>query len=294
VKLACVIGAGLVGSQVATALEEQGYVVVIIDDKRPLSGSAAAACLVKPEWCRSLGSLVTLRAFEFLERYERHNAEGIPGAFFYEPRDILRKDVVEAEVVDVRPNGYGATVVVDVDDPDRVPYAEFSAKFAGIHTVKTSFDVVVVAAGVWTPALLKHVPNHQVEVTGKMGSAIVWNGKVPALNFIREWAPYKQVIGLQRTHDYWLGDGTAILQANYSKERKKQSVDRCLRYLAEAHTGRNIAFPDHIIDGIRPYTPEPSGVCRQVSPGLWAAVGARKFGTVIGAYCAWKIAKEVP
>lgn len=293
-KLACVIGAGLVGSQIAVALEEQGYTVIVIDDKRPLSGSAAAACLVKPEWCKSLGDGVTGPAFNFLERYEHHTAEGIPGAFFYEPRDILYKDVVEAEVVGVRPNGYGATVVVDVEDPDRVPYAEFSTKFAGIHTVKTSFDVVVVAAGIWTEALLKHVPNHGVHVKGKMGSAIIWNGKLPVHSFIRDWAPYKQVVGLQRTKDFWLGDGTAMLQKNYTKERKQQSVQRCIAYLSEYHQGRNIAFPDHIIDGIRPYTPEPAGVCRQVSPGLWAAVGARKFGTVLGAYCAQKIAKEVP
>lgn len=296
-RRACVIGAGLYGSQIATALEERGYLVVIIDDRRPLAGSAAAACLVNEAWIAPLGSDVVLRAYRHLKRYTRHYPSLEGRCLFYEPSEILRNDYVEATVVRVVPSGYGGTVTVDIDDPHKVPNPDFviGGEFQG-YCVSTYFDVIVVAAGVWTEPLLKHIPNHGVKVTGKMGTAIVWNtprGVFPAPSFIAPWAPYKQIVGLQRTKDYWLGDGSAIIQANYTEERKNQSTQRCIRALMDRVDG-TAAFPDHIIDGIRPYTPEPTGVCREVSPGIWAAVGARKHGTVLGAWCADLIGEKVP
>lgn len=299
-RRACVIGAGLYGSQIATALEERGYLVVVVDDKRPLSGSAAAACLIKAEWIKGLGSAVTVPAFQFLTSHYKQYKPGwvnplnqMNGAFYYEPREILRKDLVEATVVNVLPNGYGATVVVDVDDPDTVPYAEFAYGIrGGSFEVKTTFDVVVVATGVWTPELLRHIPHHGVEVTGKIGTALTWNGSLPCQSFVSPWAPYKQIVGLQRNHDYWLGDGSALLVKSYTEERKNQSTRRCIAEILKQVP--QLAFPDQVIDGIRPYTDDIHGVCRQVHPGIWAATGARKNGTLLGAYCAQKIAKEVP
>lgn len=294
-KKACVIGAGLYGSQIATALEDKGYTTLIIDDRRPLAGSDAAACLVKENWILpSLGPEVVGHAYSWLHRYKAHYTI-LDRACFFEPTDILRGDYIQATVVRVMPDGYGGTVTVDIHDPNYIPDPQFVIGDGNKYEVSTHFDVVVVAAGAWTEKLLEHFPNHGVKVFGKIGTALTWNtpkGKFMAPCFIKEWAPYKQIVGLQRGKDYWLGDGTAMLQRTYTKDRKTQSVQRCLKALSTY--GDEVAFPDHIIDGLRPYTPEPIGVCKQIHPGVWVATGARKNGTVLGAYCAVKIRSEVP
>jgi glycine/D-amino acid oxidase-like deaminating enzyme len=305
-KKACVIGAGLYGSQIATALEEQGYLVILIDDQRPRSGSAAAACLIKPEWVKPLGSAVLEPAFKWLRSHykEYKPAWVMPenqmnGAFYYEPSEILRRDIIEASVFRVVPHPSGATVWVHgVDDPDQVAYHDFSIPYScgseGTRfEVKTYFDVVVVAAGYWTPELLKEIPNHGVKVTGKIGTALTWHGSLPIPSFVQPWAPYKQIVGLQRRKDFWLGDGSALLLKSYTDARRQESVDRCIKAVLDRRPS-GIAMPEHRIDGIRPYTDDIHGVCRQVHPGIWAATGARKNGTILGAYCAQKIAKEVP
>jgi glycine/D-amino acid oxidase-like deaminating enzyme len=143
-------------------------------------------------------------------------------------------------------------------------------------------DLVVVAAGYWSQEL---VPWVDLGLTGRAGSAWLYQG-LQQNGFIIPWAPYKQIVGFDRGDGYWVSDGSAIKPENWTEQRKSASFLRC-----SLDPDQVLGKPKELT-GIRPYTKESPCLCKEVSPGLWVATGARKNGTLLGAWCAQKIVKE--
>lgn len=271
---AIVVGAGLFGCIIARGLRDAGHVVTILDNRQPLAGSPPAACLVKQEWVASLGSDVVDPAMAFLRsKYTEHTINfGKDGtSSWFDPRELL----IESEKFDVSlvtKRGGSTKHIVGGQHPQYDTWMEEDA------------DLVVIAAGIWSQNLVNWV---DLGLTGKMGTAYLYQG-FSQDNLIESWAPYKQVVGFDRGDGYWISDGTAIIPKNYSLDRKEQSHARCYARI----TKWGPPEPKELT-GIRPYTVEKPCFCKEVSPGLWVAVGARKNGTLLGAWCAQKIVSEV-
>lgn len=265
---AIVIGAGLFGSLIALGLRRAGHDAVVIDDRRPLAGSIPAACLIKAEWCGKLPPGVYHDAMEFLKKnFLLHEVDfGFQGkATWVDPAGIL---VPELGII-----------------RSTVKFLQYHRNRWQVHDKHGFFeaDLVVVAAGAWSQVL---VPDSKLNLVAKAGSAVLFpevSGK-PA--FIKPWAPYKQIVGFDRKDGYWIGDGSAILQKNYTLSRERESVQRCL----DAAPFPSLSHGRHkVLTGLRPYTDVNPCVCDQVKPRLWVATGARKNGTLLGAWCAQRI-----
>jgi glycine/D-amino acid oxidase-like deaminating enzyme len=277
-----VIGTGLFGSLITRGLTGMGRSVLLIGDERADAGSGPAACLVKPEWTKKLGTDVVDRGMGWLyERFVVHNLpflertqsgkERTTLSFFVEPSEMLLKPQVKAQVASIAQGG-----------PSRFNVITSNGVY---HS-----DQVVVAAGVWSQQL---VPWRNLGITGKAGCAFLypeWVG--PGFNFMTYWAPFKQIVGFQRGDGFWINDGSAILAQNWDGERTKDSDRRCEEELLK-HRSMVRPWPlPKVLYGIRPYVKQKPCLCEEVTPGLWVATGAAKNGTLLGAWCASVISEK--
>lgn len=277
---AIVIGSGLFGQLIAKGLRVAGYDVTVLDNRQPMAGSPAAACLIRKEWCGKLPDGVFDAGMKFLgEHYQVEEKIlfnlGAGGkklsAFWVDPRDMLKPKSVDCTVTGLQRVGMNKPWGVDLVQDDLV-----------IPRDTLGADLVVVAAGYWSQEL---VPWVDLGLTGRTGSAWLYPG-LHQQPFIIPWAPYKQIVGFDRGDGYWVSDGSAIKPENWTAQRKSASFMRC------ALVGAAEMLVPKELTGIRPYTKESPCFCKQVAPGLWVATGARKNGTLLGAWCAQKIAKE--
>lgn len=279
---AIVIGAGLFGQIIARGLMETGRKVHILDNQEPHAGSPPAACLIRKEWSGKLPEGVFDTGMKWLmDHYLLHEKKlhqfgntkiSKVTAFWFDPKDLLaHRSACAAKADPPTQDGKRWTVGAQFSDG----YTELYEKV----------PLVVVAAGIWSQQL---VPWYNMQLVGKAGLATLYRD-VKQPNFIVPWAPYKQIVGFDRGDGYWVSDGSAILTDNWSDQRKRESRDRCNLQLKAEPENRLVSKE---LFGIRPYTVQQPCICEQVKPGLWVAVGARKNGTLLGAWCAQKIAKE--
>ena len=290
-----VIGNGLFGSLITRGLRDQGKCVLLLGDDQPEAGSPPAACLVRPEWTGKIPHEVVGQGLKFLdERYKVYHREfeeitptgkhKHPLATFFDPQDMLLQPDLRAHVHLVTQCEEGRLVQAMCKDRPGLA-VEFMA------------PQVVVAAGFWSQRL---VPWVDLELVGKTGIAFLYDfrdlenyGFSNPLNIVRTWAPYRQIVGFDRNDGYWISDGAAILERNWTSEKAQQSYLRCASALFGERATRAGNVPNHrALLGIRPYTQEKPCFCKQVSPGLWVAVGAAKNGTLLGGYCASLIMEQ--
>lgn len=279
-----VIGTGLFGSLIARGLTSIGRSVLLIGDERSDAGSPPAACLMKPEWTKKLGTDVVDRGLGWL--YERFVVHNLPfrettqsgkvkatQSFFVEPSEMLLKPQVKASVDLITRNPDGGW---------RVVYDQ-----ARMHSVAKH---VVVAAGVCTQFL---VPWHSLSITGKAGIAWLlpeWTG--PGFNFMDYWAPFKQIVGFQRGDGFWVNDGSAILERNWTPEVERACLQRTMGTFLMHRGPMAIDVVPQRLYGIRPYVKQKPCLCEEVDDGLWVATGAAKNGTLLGAWCASVISEK--
>jgi glycine/D-amino acid oxidase-like deaminating enzyme len=288
-----IIGAGLFGSLIARGLFDAGYHPLILDDQHALRGSAPAACLIKKEWCGKLPAGVYEAGMRFLHNHFLISKVdfGPKGkADWVDPRDMLLPGLIGTDTW-----GFKRAMVQQVLPRLNGGWVVGTTNRVGGTEVFTA-DKVIVAAGYWSQALVPDVP---LGLTGKSGSAVLFEGRSPHA-FIKPWAPYKQIVGFDRGDGYWIGDGSAILAKNYDTRRQEESVQRCLNTVRQHPLTGEPGIEDKlssltykVLTGIRPYTDKQPCWCDEVKPGLWVAVGARKNGTLLGAWCAQKIVSEI-
>ena len=248
---AIVVGGGIFGSMAATALESAGYSVKILDCRRDHSGSAPAACLMKPSWMTMLD---TKKPLAFLgKHYDLQtvkftvNNTVSADCMWVRPKTIIRlKEAVDEKVFEVG-DGYATTENT------------------------THNGLVVVAAGYWTRKLLRSYEN---AIEPICGSAVIGTGKV-ANPTIHVFAPYKQAVWFNRgPNEIWFGDGTSIKKKNFTEEHIQRTAERAKTYAGLE--GRSVA-------GIRPYVKDKLGLYAKLSPKLYVLSGGAKNGTILAA-----------
>ena len=281
---AVVVGAGLFGQIIAKALEAQGRSVMIIDSGHPEAGSKPAACLMKPSWFSGMGrdiyepslrlldDLYGVQDVEFELRPKSIGKIGSATVHWIPPAKILSRPSLHGVVTRVYPGR--------------------------VHTPKETIEapLVVVAAGIWTEALLP-----QYKQVGQKGVAFLWprcnggskfiiegqKGANTFTPFIRPWAPYRQMVGFDRGDGYWFSDGTAIKAENWTSEREEKSYERAKGAVDLFGHGQRYKDTPTVLLGIRPYAKgHKPCLLEEVEPGLWVASGGAKNGTVAAGHCA--------
>lgn len=273
---AIIIGAGLFGSTIGAWLRRQGQTVLILDAEKPKSGSAAAGCLVRPQWLSKMKKTEIAEAFSVLDGlYGLHELDArilVGGfvksinVFWVAPRAILKAGRYEqAEVVEIGRDGSPWARCAD----GRVFHGR----------------TMVVAAGVWSSKLCDIKG-----LTGQAGVAFTWStdDMDEGRPRIAPWAPYRQLVAINLAPGVlWCGDGTALKEASLTEERIAASQKRCAQFVQRA--------PEEAtrIIGLRPYIRGLKDPCflEEVMPNIWAASGGSKNGTAAAGWAAYKIAQ---
>lgn len=265
-----IVGAGLFGSVIATHLRSKGRGCVTLDDRRPLSGSRAAACLMKPSWASSMEKEDFNQAIRLLDglygvdQLSFKLPVGSTTVSWVNPSAVLRPPTYEARVTDIMPRGpdgsYGYIVNTDQG------WSLFAER-------------VIVATGIWVGELTALLET----VTPKGGWAFLWNGRLKQ-PFISPWAPYKQLVAFNRgPREIWVGDGTALIPKSMDDEgRRLASKVRCATAVGlDPMQATVIAGYRPYVDGLR-----APALVQEVRKNLWVATGGAKNGTLGAAWSA--------
>lgn len=278
-----VVGAGIFGATIARGLARRGLSVRVFDDCRPLSGSAASGCLMKPSWYASLDPEVYRSAMAELEM--AYGVQDISLKLWPSKREVIvkwvpREKFLRRDDLDFRPlrvigiNGVIVSTETEVEN-GMTEFEEHEARLA-----------VVVAAGYWARDLLGEFG---ARIQGKAGTAVMWEDHELAAGFIRPWAPYKQMVAFQEgPRRVWAGDGTAILYERWNQNYPKKTVSRLAKATRLPVKGART------VEGIRPFV---RGVkpclLEEVSPGLWVATGGAKSGTLGAGWAAAELGRKL-
>lgn len=276
-----IVGAGLFGSTIAKTLHDAGASVLVVDDRREGAGSRPAACLMKPSWFSSLGRDVYDPALRQLEEtWGVHDLQFRAGVQYWLNAPVTVHWCDPAEILGW-PEAAGVLVseIATAVEGRFVKFARGSERQPGLE----ARVAVVVATGAWTGQLVQ-LPG----LTAQAGVSCWWRGQLP-YNFIRPWAPYRQVVAFNIDEErIWAGDGTAILSRNWTPERRLQSVERCRRAVTVG------AGPVEVCFGLRPYVrgAKPAHL-EERQPGLWIATGGAKNGTLAAGWCAHTLKRRL-
>lgn len=282
-----IIGAGLFGTIIGDWLLRGGRSVAIVDAERQFAGSKPAACLMKPSWLNTMSRAEQAQSMGVLDKL--YGVQDLSARVNF-GKHVKVHWVPPAAILGGVNRYFKATVVAIGEDFDGPWY--YLQEANGLTGEKYRAKTIIVAAGIWSDQLVM-VPN----LSGSMGVAFTWKGisnysgdssEVPGLPppAIKVWAPYKQVVSLQRAPDeLWCGDGTAVKQASMDKAR----IDACLKRCAE-FVGMPAYEAQHLI-GIRPTIKgmrAPAWVER-VDKNIWVATGGAKNGTAGAGWAAYRL-----
>lgn len=281
-KKAIIIGGGLFGSMAAWVLSLAGYTVRVIDAQEPMSASKAAGGLMKPSWMPSglpkeeiQAGLKLLDAHFGLRDVVAKLPLGVETKLqCVSPTQILWKNVEQGRVTKVSHEGgwvmteRGETLVA---------------------------DVIVIAAGAWCTKLLANMyPKQELVITPQEGWSFLFKGKMDGYAHIRPWAPYKQIIAVERDPGViWVGDGSALIPPT-TEARYTQSLMRCEHFLA--NEAGKVAFSGgaEVLTGWRPYVKgHKSGYFRRLGKHSFITTGGAKNGTILAAIQALKLLDEL-
>lgn len=274
---AVIVGGGLFGSIAARALRHAGMDVELIDDNRPMSGSRAAGCLMRPSWLSSMGNENVNRSMKLLDglyglKLVELNAGPVKVAC-----DWINPDFILSE-----PRRIAKVTAVA---QGRVAFVSNKANGHSLAIEEIEARNVIVATGHWVPEL---VPD--TEVIGKVGMSVRLSAP-PDDNRISVWAPYKQLVRFRAPGGFcWAGDGSAIIKANWDRERWRQVRNRIVTFAGDGE----------LREGVRPYvkTPNPADLRRVLpeaphGPSLWTLTGGGKNGTAAAGWAAAELVRRL-
>lgn len=277
-----VVGAGLFGSVIARHLTRQGRKVTMVDAGLTMSGSAPAACIMRPSWLSKMTKTEQATAMATLdENFGVHEIEayiGVAGlgkrttVFWCAPAAILKPDRYIKQNV--------SAIGHDVGNPWFTVRTE-----SGHHSERFYPNLIIVAAGVWSNQLGAFAPG----LSQQAGVAFTWpcDEVQESRATIEPWAPYKQLIRLPNRYpgELWVSDGTAVKALDHA--RQQACLTRCARF-----ANRNPVDAQAII-GLRPYIRGLKGPAyvEQVLPKVWVATGGAKNGTAGAGWAAYKLAE---
>lgn len=271
-----VVGSGVFGSTIARWLGRLGKSVLVLDDRRPYSGTSASGFLMKPSWMTFLpkeGREAALKILEELYGLEELEFRVWPSRKTAKVFRVSREAVLYTG--DLR---FRRETVLGCQDDGTVHLK---------HESLTPRLATIVAAGSWAHQL---VPD--LVMRTKVGVSFRWRGLQLEENVIRPWAPYKQVVGVNEPDGVWAGDGTAILRENWDVNAS-QRIRKCsIRVRNHLYLGNT---PDsEVTVGYRPVAKESRGaLVKKVGPNLWVATGGAKNGTVQAGLAAHVIGGQI-
>lgn len=277
---AIVIGAGIIGTTVTAKLRAEGREVLLLDDARPGSGTGASGGHLRPSWFGSMKSEAWEPAMSTLDEIWTLHKDLFHVKTTGELVEVFRVDT--DKVME-----YPRTI-------SRVNAVEQLWNFPIVHHGEGQSDrcrLLVVSAGVWCNEIDESLMGGHA-IKSKHGVSFRFKAQIPS-PYIQPWAPYKQIVAHQQTpSEIWIGDGMAILSQNWSKDKTKACLDRCLATLPDT------MVPQHprIILGARPYSvplaPDQPCYLKRVHPRCWVATGAGKSGTIAAGFVANRIAGQ--
>ena len=267
-----IIGGGIIGRTIFEAMKAEGRKCLLIDNKNPMAGSLASGGHFKPSWAASMKPQEYEDSAELLD-----NLFGIKTEKFKMRPTGVRVSVSRIDMDQV--NGmdghtYGTVTGITSGARPTVSYTLLEGNLKREIRCRT----VVVAAGVWCDRLL----DLDRPISVKQGVSFRFRGTVKT-PFIKPWAPYKQIVAHQQNRrEIWVGDGSAILEKNWTRTRTKECEDRCQHALKF----KNGAIKT--ILGFRPYcnTDKAPCLCKHVQKNVWVATGAGKLGTIAAGWAA--------
>lgn len=268
---AIVVGAGLFGQVITAHLRSLGLEVEMVDNREPRSGSRPSASLMKPSWFP-----------KSMSRQDVDNALGVLDQHFGVEELSFRLDPSPLKMAGVKWCDpwkilEGASTNLEIN--------RVGPGFVESRGFRRDTRFVIVAAGVWTGKLLP-VPG----LEAMMGASCLFPRRRLEHPFIRPWAPYKQLVGFNMHGHVWVGDGSAIKEKNWTVERQQQTVSRCISAVGLKGARLEISV------GARPYVPKQhleGNPCylKEVRPGVWAATGGAKNGTLAAGWAAHTLGK---
>jgi hypothetical protein len=286
-----VVGAGIMGATIGEAFRKKvGLKVQIIDDHDPLSGSRPSGGCVKPSKLTGLGNDDFEEAMALMA--ELYGAEDV--RFAIKPSGGFVK--VNTRQLDME-KVFGvkhvhAKVHKILDDPEDLPAVVYDLPGG---TVISEANMLVVAAGMGCAKMFPEVfPDNTL--TAKQGVSFQFEGEVDE-PYVETWAPYKQVTvhNVQTaggTTRIWASDGSALIPKNWTDERTFQCLERVTKSLRKA--GYDVDEPVAIHTGLRPFHKAKPKPCflEEVSPDIWVATGAGKFGCISAGWAAVQLLKD--
>lgn len=282
---AIVVGAGIIGTTIAEALRKHMQVLVI-DAHKPMSGTKPSGGHLKESW------------FGGMKKEE------------YEPAMQLLDEIWGLKVEEFYVSPVGAKTKVYRVDTDKVYTKHIVGEVVEYGATRNGYEVIirqgtkgaiyqctylVFATGAFDVGWLG---KQQPSIKSKQGISFRMKGKL-SRPFINPWAPYKQVVAHQQTPDsIWIGDGSAILEANWDEDRTQSCLVRCNKALGKKLVVYRENPPDPLEHrmGLRAYCDHSkSDPClfQQLGSNVFLVTGAGKSGTISAGWSARKILQHV-
>lgn len=266
-----IVGAGLFGSAAARLARHEGHTVTVVDTPKPYAASKASGCVLAPSWLQSLTA--------------EQRADGM----------AVLQDLVPVHDIEFKTNLLKTFKAKRIDKDDLLVTPDLVDDVTGVEdglvltaSGKKLRGVVLVAAGMGTPALVAGVP----AMRGLWGASLLIKGQLgsPRLSV---YAPYRQAVAFNVSRgNVWMGDGSALSEKTWEKEQaerlqrtKKRAVD--LFELTNAPKAQ-------VFVGARPYVDgHKAGYFAKVAPKLYVSTGGAKNGTLLAAWQALEFATSL-
>lgn len=277
---AIIVGGGIIGTTVAVALQRMGDNVLLLDDRRAMSGTRPSGGHLKPSWYANMHKSEAAGALELLCQLWNARSELFKLLPAGVETEVWR---VDTDMVVATSNKLRTRATVSGIDPSlNMPKVTYQT---ATGTTTEYCKQLLIATGAWSNELVSGSVDQC-----KAGVSFRVEGTLDD-PFIKPWAPYKQVVAHQQgDNEIWVGDGTAIIQPNWSDVRVQQCKERCLSVLPAGELIRTV-------QGLRPYAKklDPTHPCyfRQLGPHAWVATGAGKSGTIAAGWVAGRICDAI-
>ena len=299
-----IIGAGLNGSMLTKVLRAQGVQVLLIDSKKPLSGSKCSSGMWRTGWVsksieekveeglenlHEFGGIQVIQC-ENLDPIKQKPKVGRPSEKLEKP--IRRIDdlmfVDWRDICDVESDNFE---VISVHNNMVTCYRQE----LGNHNekVKTKFVArlgVFICAGAYTDEILE-ASNYPVLGLDKyFGSCIESTDRTTPNSVIKTWAPYKQTLAARMSKTVMkFSDGSMVKNPPESGDERCSNIhDRLHLHIAEIMGDKYKLVNAKNIYGMRPYMPKEhkGDFVNQHDKNLFSCTGTAKNTTILCGYIA--------
>lgn len=285
-----IIGAGLFGSMTQKYLRSKGIGSLIVDNRDPLGASKCSSGIWRPGWAGKIApqveqSIPTISRFTAIDTkpiFDK-DKEVETQIDFIDCNNILDEDFLEGEAVECIFANSKRTkvsqVIVEVD---------------GVK-VEISCDHLVICAGAMTNAVLEKLGLPVLYGLDANWGAVLHCREILKQNFIQNWAPYKQLYGLNLIRG---GEKVSYFTMGMSAKNPPKGGDNRTLNIGEKMTaaarGFNMKNIIEIPEGNRPFFVEKDvDFVNKHSANVYSATGGAKNSTLLCGYVAKRLFQEI-